>query len=287
MPAPASPGRRETSRHSCGSASGDAAAPAAPSDREESYAAWRRFLESAAARHPLVLVFEDLHWADPALIAFVDHLVDWSTGVPITVICTARPELYERHPGWGGGKRNSATISLSPLTDEETAKLVKWLASVRGPESKDPPFVALPRPQGRQTRVVITEYELPRLELATHDVAGDSKGNIWYSPHRSSYIGRLDTRTGADRWKTDRGRNRSSYTTPVVVQAATGPELIVNSSERVDAYDPRTGAFLWHVGGPNQFPIPVPTFHDGIIYMSRGYRSSPFMAIRPCRGFSS
>ena len=45
--------------------------------------------------------------------------------------------------------------------------------------------------------MVITEYELPRLELATHDVAGDSKGNIWYSPHRSSYIGRLDPRTGA------------------------------------------------------------------------------------------
>jgi len=107
-----------------GSAGGDATAQAAPSDREEAYAAWRRFLESAAARYPLVLVFEDLHWADPALIAFVDHLVDWSTGVPIMAICTARPELYERHPEWGGGKRNSATISLSPLTDEETARLL-------------------------------------------------------------------------------------------------------------------------------------------------------------------
>ncbi len=106
------------------SATGEAPAQAAPSDREESYAAWRRFLESAAARHPLVLVFEDLHWADPALIGFVDHLVDWSVGVPITVICSARPELYERHPGWGGGKRNSATVSLSPLTNEETARLL-------------------------------------------------------------------------------------------------------------------------------------------------------------------
>ena len=60
-----------------------------------------------------------------------------------------------------------------------------------------------------------------------------------------------------------------------------GRSSIVNSSERVDAYDPRTGAFLWHVGGRNQFPIPVPTFHDGVIYMSRGYRSGPYMAIRP------
>jgi streptogramin lyase len=80
---------------------------------------------------------------------------------------------------------------------EDEARLVKWLARVRGPDSKDPAFVTLPRPQGRQTRVVITEYELPRLEVATHDVSGDSKGNIWYSTHRSSYIGRLDPRTGA------------------------------------------------------------------------------------------
>jgi outer membrane protein assembly factor BamB len=97
----------------------------------------------------------------------------------------------------------------------------------------------------------------------------------------ASYLLAVDKRTGKERWKTDRGRGRSSYTTPFVMNAASGPELIVNSSERVDAYDPRSGAFLWHVGGPNQFPIPVPTFHDGIMYMSRGYRSGPYMAIRP------
>jgi virginiamycin B lyase len=82
------------------------------------------------------------------------------------------------------------------LSPEEEAKLVHWLATVRGPDSKDPPFVAMPRPQGRQTRVVVTEYELPRLETATHDVSGDADGNIWYSTHRSSYVGRLDPKTG-------------------------------------------------------------------------------------------
>ena len=97
----------------------------------------------------------------------------------------------------------------------------------------------------------------------------------------AAYLLAVDKRTGADRLKTDRGRGRSSYTTPFVVAAASGPELIVNSSERVDAYDPRTGAFLWHVGGSNQFPIPSPTFNDGIVYMSRGYRSGPYMAVRP------
>ncbi len=97
----------------------------------------------------------------------------------------------------------------------------------------------------------------------------------------AAYLLAVDKRTGKDRWKTDRGRGRSSYTTPFVVNAGSGPELIVNSSERVDAYDPRTGTFLWHVGGGNQFPIPSPTFHDGVVYMSRGYRSGPYMAIKP------
>jgi outer membrane protein assembly factor BamB len=97
----------------------------------------------------------------------------------------------------------------------------------------------------------------------------------------ASYLLAVDKRTGREKWKTDRGRGRMSYTTPFVVDAASGPELIINSSERVDAYDPRTGAFLWHTGGSNQFPIPSPTFHDGVVYMSRGYRSGPYMAIRP------
>jgi outer membrane protein assembly factor BamB len=97
----------------------------------------------------------------------------------------------------------------------------------------------------------------------------------------ASYLLAVDKRTGKEKWKTDRGRGRMSYTTPFVVDAASGPELIVNSSERVDAYDPRTGAFLWHTGGSNQFPIPSPTYHDGVLYMSRGYRSGPYMAIRP------
>jgi outer membrane protein assembly factor BamB len=97
----------------------------------------------------------------------------------------------------------------------------------------------------------------------------------------ASYLLAVDKRTGKERWRVDRGKGRSSDTTPVVVETAAGSELIVNSSERVDAYDPKTGAFLWHVGGANQFPIPSPTFHDGIVYLSRGYRSGPYMAIRP------
>jgi class 3 adenylate cyclase len=91
---------------------------------EEGVAAWRRFLERLAEERPLVLVFEDLHWADDALLDFVDALVERVGQVPLLAIGTARPELLQRRPAWGGGKPNALTISLSPLSDEDTARLV-------------------------------------------------------------------------------------------------------------------------------------------------------------------
>ena len=95
--------------------------------QEESFTAWRRFLEGLAADRPCVLVFEDLHWADPALLAFLEHLADWAEGVPLLVLCTARPELYEQHPGFGANARNGQRINLAPLSNEETALLVSAL----------------------------------------------------------------------------------------------------------------------------------------------------------------
>lgn len=96
-------------------------------ERDESFTAWRRYLESIATGRPLVLVFEDLHWADEALLAFIEHLIEWSSEVPLLLICTARPELYEKKPGWGGGQKNSTTVSLSPLSDDETSRLLSTL----------------------------------------------------------------------------------------------------------------------------------------------------------------
>ena len=95
--------------------------------RGTAFAAWRRFLEAMAEQRPVVLVFEDLHWADEGLLDFVDELVDWVTDVPLLVVCTARPELLERRPGWGGGKLNATTLALSSLDDEQTARLISRL----------------------------------------------------------------------------------------------------------------------------------------------------------------
>jgi class 3 adenylate cyclase/tetratricopeptide (TPR) repeat protein len=93
----------------------------------DAFGAWRLFFESLAEQRPLVLVFEDLHWADDGLLDFVDYLVDWAGGVPLLVVCSARPELLERRPTWGGGKLNSATLALSPLGPEDAARLVATL----------------------------------------------------------------------------------------------------------------------------------------------------------------
>ncbi|MGH2819059.1 MAG: ATP-binding protein, partial [Actinomycetota bacterium] len=96
----------------------------APAERGESFAAWRTFFEGIASFRPLVLVFEDLHWADAAMLDLIEHLVEWTTGVPLLVICTARAELFGRHPRWGGGTANSTTVSLAPLANEEITQLI-------------------------------------------------------------------------------------------------------------------------------------------------------------------
>ena len=97
-----------------------------PAEREELFTAWRRFLEHVAERNPTVVVFEDLHWADDAMLVFLEHLADRAEAVPLMIIGTARPELFERHPDYAK-LRNATPINLVPLSEEETARLVSAL----------------------------------------------------------------------------------------------------------------------------------------------------------------
>ena len=104
--------------------------------REDLFEAWRRFLERLAARYPLVLVLEDIQWADDGLLDFIEHVADWAQG-PIMVIATARAELFEKRPTWGGGKRNAASIYLDPLSEAEgDAMLDDLLSGPIAPELK-------------------------------------------------------------------------------------------------------------------------------------------------------
>ena len=93
-------------------------------ERQNLFSAWRLFFERLAAHGPVVLVFEDLQWADASLLDFLEHLLDWSRAQPIFVLALARPELAERRPGFGAGGRSATTLSLEPLSENAMTELL-------------------------------------------------------------------------------------------------------------------------------------------------------------------
>ena len=97
----------------------------------------------------------------------------------------------------------------------------------------------------------------------------------------SAYVLALDKRTGAVKWKVDRPAPLLSYSTPLILDGPRGAEIVINTSAGLEAIALDTGEDRWRVVEENRFPIPVPTLADGIIYTTRGYRSGPYVAIRP------
>ncbi|HEX8930000.1 MAG TPA: AAA family ATPase, partial [Actinomycetota bacterium] len=95
---------------------------------EEAAWAFRRLLEVLAGRGPLVVVLDDLHWAEPTLLDLVEHVADSARAAPILLVAIARPELLEQRPGWAGGKLNATTVLLEPLGEAESAELLDSLA---------------------------------------------------------------------------------------------------------------------------------------------------------------
>ena len=96
-------------------------------ERDELFTAWRRFLELLAEQRPTVLVFEDLHWADDALLSFLEDLAHENPAVPMLVLGTTRPELTERRPEFCGTGANSVRIDLQPLPGAATEDLLRTL----------------------------------------------------------------------------------------------------------------------------------------------------------------
>ena len=94
------------------------------------------------------------------------------------------------------------------------------------------------------------------------------------------YLLALGTRTGEEQWKLDRGTGLRSYSTPFLVSDEDGDELVVNSTNRIDAYNPTTGELLWHVGEQVPLAIAMPVHQNGVLYTSWGYSSGPYMAVR-------
>ncbi len=97
--------------------------------REELFAGWRMLFERLAAHEPVVLVFEDLQWADRGLLDFIEQLLDWSSASPIFILTLARPEMAARHLGWPGGLRGATAIGLEPLDDRAMRELLDGVVS--------------------------------------------------------------------------------------------------------------------------------------------------------------
>ena len=99
-------------------------------DREIAWG-FRRLVEHViGARGPLVLVFEDIHWAEPALLDLIEYVVTWTRDAPLLVVCTSRPELTDTRPAWGSGRMEASRIHLEPLTEEESRSLLGALLTV-------------------------------------------------------------------------------------------------------------------------------------------------------------
>lgn len=174
------------------------------------------------------------------------------------------PEVHEKH--------NLA--SPSPVTDGE--RVYAWFGTGQ--------VVALTVDGSRVWQRHLAEENGPFVLHWGHGSSPALHGDLLYLlcyHEESSYLLAVDTRTGVTRWRIDREPGVRSYSTPVVIAGPAGEELVVNSTDGIHAYDPRTGELLWHAGGEHNFAIGVPSYADGVLYASRGYRSGPYLAIRP------
>ena len=108
------------------------ALPDVAPDRVNAEIGWalRRYLEALTADRAAVLVIDDLQWAEPALIQVIDGILDRMRGVPLALLCAARPELTETHPGWSSGRSNASTMTLEGLDVAETATLISRLLDI-------------------------------------------------------------------------------------------------------------------------------------------------------------
>jgi class 3 adenylate cyclase/tetratricopeptide (TPR) repeat protein len=145
-------------------------------ERSPQEIAWaaREVMQGIAEVQPLILLFEDIHWAEAPLLDLIEHIADW-VRAPILILCLARPELLEARPGWGGGRVRSTAIELEPLSEEESAELVEQLlsqlAGAAGERPRSLPQEALDRAEGNPLFVEETIRML--VESGSGNGAGD------------------------------------------------------------------------------------------------------------------
>ena len=103
-------------------------------DRAALFGAWREALELAAAERPLVLLIEDLHWSSDSLLDLIEFILQPRADAPMLMLALTRPELLERRPTWGGGRRNHISLALEPLDSSSIEQLVQNILDGPAPE---------------------------------------------------------------------------------------------------------------------------------------------------------
>src|SRR4029079_6201905 len=160
----------------------------------EGVPAWRRFIEAMADQQPTVLVFEDLHWADDALLDFIDVVIDRVTSLPLLVVTTARPDLLQRRPEWAGGKLNVTALNISPLNSTETDELIGgFLASVPLPDDRRTAVIA----QSEGNPLFVREYVRMLRDADSHGL-GEGAGELPSTIH-GLIAARLDALSPPDK----------------------------------------------------------------------------------------
>ena len=175
--------------------------PPPPGGHMELFAAWRIFFERIAAAGSCIMVFEDLQWADTGLLDFIDHLLEWSRGVPIYVLALARPELLERRPAWGTGKRSFAAIALEPLSQQAMRELLAGLVPGLPPSAVSSIVTradGVPLYAIETVRMLVEEGQLLSDGVAFHP-AGDLTSVAVPETLHSLIASRLDALTLVDR----------------------------------------------------------------------------------------
>jgi tetratricopeptide (TPR) repeat protein len=154
----------------------------------------RALLERHAAERPLVLVVDDLHWAEPPMLDLVEHIADWSRGVPLLLLCLARPELLDVRPGWAGGKLNATSLLLEPLAGSAVDVLVDEL------------LAGVELDAGTRARIVSTADGNPLFLEEMAALARDARGSVDVPPTIHALLqARLDTLNGDERIVIERG----------------------------------------------------------------------------------
>jgi outer membrane protein assembly factor BamB len=267
--------------------------------------AWKAALAGLGASSPIV-------WGDSVFVTSQKGMVPVQAGMKPQLARDDQALAGHENPMGGrnlkaGASSDKVTLMVEAFRHSDGKKLWEYSTPAAGefPQLNEKHNLATPTP--------LTDGKLVFAWFGTGQiVALDFKGQLVWSRHlgteyspftppwghgaspvlyketilllcdhpKKSYLLALDKSTGKERWKVDRGQNRIAHCTPLVVPGPKGDELIVNSSERVDAYNPENGEFLWHAGSQRQTPVPSAVFHKDVIFLSRGYRNSDFLAIR-------